>query len=278
MELYFLFWNSYVGFLTCMANSFWNHVIQFSSRQMDFQDIYSNLWKVKIFIGNIYSLKSNTYFWGTVMFVQDGFLYLIVTRHNLTVVQACLCSRHCTLTTCSIAAGPPCRPRPSWRCPSFSVAPRTPTCRPPACLRPARPRRGRGPAPPSWTFRSCGVAAAAYQTISDPENSTGLGRWLLSVSNLHCFQYVSLNAGTDPDPGSQINADPWGSGSWWSHRYSEVEILQLKIYLRYVGTRFQNMPKKRYKSFFFFCHLLFFFFQFNFYWIEIRIQESLLNS
>ncbi len=29
--------------------------------------------------------KSNTYFWGTVMFVQDGFLYLIVTRHKLTV-------------------------------------------------------------------------------------------------------------------------------------------------------------------------------------------------
>ena len=68
-----------------VANSFWNHVIQISSRQMYFQDIYSNLWKVKVFSGNIYSLKSNTYFWGTVMFVQDGFLYLIVTRHKLTV-------------------------------------------------------------------------------------------------------------------------------------------------------------------------------------------------
>ena len=68
-----------------VANSFWNHVIQISSRQMYFQDIYSNLWKVKVFIGNMYSLKSNTYFWGTVTFVQDGFLYLIVTKHKLTV-------------------------------------------------------------------------------------------------------------------------------------------------------------------------------------------------
>ncbi len=68
-----------------VANSFWTYVIQISSRQMYFQDINSNLWKVKVFIGNIYSLKSNTYFWGTVMFVQDGFLYLIVTKHKLTV-------------------------------------------------------------------------------------------------------------------------------------------------------------------------------------------------
>ena len=68
-----------------VANSFWNHVIQISSRQMHFQDIYFNLWKVKVLIGNIYSLKWNTYFCGTVMFVQDGFLYLIVTKHKLTV-------------------------------------------------------------------------------------------------------------------------------------------------------------------------------------------------
>ncbi len=66
-----------------MANSFWNHVIQISSKQMYFQDIYFNLWKVKIFSGNIYSLKSNKYFWGTVMFVQDGFLYLIVTKAQI---------------------------------------------------------------------------------------------------------------------------------------------------------------------------------------------------
>jgi hypothetical protein len=70
-----------------VANSFWNHVIKISSRQMYFQDIYSNLWKVKVFIGNIYSLKSNTYFWRTVMFVLDGFLYLIVTKHKLTVCK-----------------------------------------------------------------------------------------------------------------------------------------------------------------------------------------------
>ncbi len=68
-----------------VANSFWKHVIQILSRQMYFQDIYSNLWKLKVFSGNIYSLKSNTYFWGTVMLVQDGFLYLIVARHKLTV-------------------------------------------------------------------------------------------------------------------------------------------------------------------------------------------------
>ncbi len=68
-----------------VANSFWNHVIQILSRQMYFQDIYSNLRKVKVFSGNFYSLKSNTYFWGTVMFVLDGFLNLIVTRHKLTV-------------------------------------------------------------------------------------------------------------------------------------------------------------------------------------------------
>ncbi len=68
-----------------VANSFWNHVIQISSRQMYFQDIYSNLWKVTVFIGNIYSWKSNTYYRGTVMFVQDGFLYLIVTKYKLTV-------------------------------------------------------------------------------------------------------------------------------------------------------------------------------------------------
>ncbi len=68
-----------------VANSFWIHVIQISSRQMYFQDIFSNLWKVKVFFGNRYSLKSNTYFWGTAMLVQDGFLYLIVTKHKLTV-------------------------------------------------------------------------------------------------------------------------------------------------------------------------------------------------
>ncbi len=69
-----------------VANSFWNHVIRISSGQMYFQDIYSNLWKVKVFSGNIYSLKSNTYFWGTFLLVQDGFWYLIVTRHKLTVL------------------------------------------------------------------------------------------------------------------------------------------------------------------------------------------------
>ncbi len=41
-----------------VANSVWNHVIQISSIQMYFQDIYSNLWKVKLFSGNIHCKKS----------------------------------------------------------------------------------------------------------------------------------------------------------------------------------------------------------------------------
>ncbi len=67
-----------------MANSFWNQWSKFQVDRCNFR-IYSNLWKIYIFSGNIYSLKSNTYFWGTVMFVQYVFLYLIVTRHKLTV-------------------------------------------------------------------------------------------------------------------------------------------------------------------------------------------------
>ncbi len=35
---------------------FWNHEIQISIRLMNFQDIYSHLWKVQIFSGNIYTL------------------------------------------------------------------------------------------------------------------------------------------------------------------------------------------------------------------------------
>jgi hypothetical protein len=55
-----------------IANSFWDLVIKISIRQMYFLDIYSNLWKVKLWRG-------------TAMYFQDGFLYLIVTRHKLTV-------------------------------------------------------------------------------------------------------------------------------------------------------------------------------------------------
>jgi hypothetical protein len=39
-----------------MASSFWNHVIQISMRQVHYQDIYSQLWIVKIFTDNIYFL------------------------------------------------------------------------------------------------------------------------------------------------------------------------------------------------------------------------------
>ncbi len=53
-----------------MASSFWNHVIQISVRQAYFHDIYSQLWIVKIFTENIYFLSSNTYFWGTIVYLQ----------------------------------------------------------------------------------------------------------------------------------------------------------------------------------------------------------------
>ncbi len=46
---------------------------------------------------HIFSLKSNTYFWWTVMFVQDVFLYLIVTRNKLTVYIAA--ARQCLFLT-----------------------------------------------------------------------------------------------------------------------------------------------------------------------------------
>ncbi len=52
--LYFYFLNFICGIWNWgMANSFWNHVIQISIRQVYFQDIYSQLWIVKIFIETI---------------------------------------------------------------------------------------------------------------------------------------------------------------------------------------------------------------------------------
>ncbi len=45
-----------------LAYSFWDHVILISFRAMNFQDIVSLPWKVKILFGNIYSLYSNSYF------------------------------------------------------------------------------------------------------------------------------------------------------------------------------------------------------------------------
>ncbi len=63
-----------------MASSFWNHVIQISFIQVHFQDIYSQLWIVKTFTEHIYLVWSNTYFWETVVYLQYGFLYLILIR------------------------------------------------------------------------------------------------------------------------------------------------------------------------------------------------------
>jgi hypothetical protein len=51
------FWDFICGIWNSgLASSFWNHVIQISSRQVHFQDKYSQLWIVKIFTENIYFL------------------------------------------------------------------------------------------------------------------------------------------------------------------------------------------------------------------------------
>ncbi len=55
LKYIFSFWHSYVEFRTeVWLLPFWNNVIQISIRQMNFQDIYSLLWIVQIFNGNIY--------------------------------------------------------------------------------------------------------------------------------------------------------------------------------------------------------------------------------
>jgi hypothetical protein len=51
---------------------------------MNFQDLFSQLNKVMIFLGIVYSLKIKPFFQGKVMYVQYGFLYLILTRHKFT--------------------------------------------------------------------------------------------------------------------------------------------------------------------------------------------------
>ena len=51
-----------------LAKSLWDHVIQIMLREINFKETYSQLRKVKKF-GNSYSLKSNSYFLGTVMYV-----------------------------------------------------------------------------------------------------------------------------------------------------------------------------------------------------------------
>jgi hypothetical protein len=55
-----------------LANSYRDHVIQISKKKCSI-------------CRNIHSLWSNTYFRGTFMYVQYGFLYLILTRPKLTV-------------------------------------------------------------------------------------------------------------------------------------------------------------------------------------------------
>ncbi len=51
--------NVYTVFGICdwgLANSFWDHVIQISIRQINFHHIFFQQWKVKIWCGNIHSL------------------------------------------------------------------------------------------------------------------------------------------------------------------------------------------------------------------------------
>ncbi len=49
--LYFYFFNFICGIWNWgMASSFWNHVIQTSIRQVQFQDIYSQMWIVKTLV------------------------------------------------------------------------------------------------------------------------------------------------------------------------------------------------------------------------------------
>ncbi len=78
--------------------------------------------KSKIFFGNIYSLKSKSYFQGTLMYFQYGFLYLILTRKKFTVSSpfhryryfvASYSHYYCHCTTCSLPSmNPPFLPPP----------------------------------------------------------------------------------------------------------------------------------------------------------------------
>ena len=67
---------------------------------MNFQNIFSQLWKVKIFCGIIDPLWPNTYFRGTVMYVQYRFLTLILTRPNLPVYLELQMSISLCVATC----------------------------------------------------------------------------------------------------------------------------------------------------------------------------------
>ncbi len=50
-----------------MANNFWDYVSQMSFIVINFHLIFSQkLWKVKFFFANIYSIRSNSWFRGTV--------------------------------------------------------------------------------------------------------------------------------------------------------------------------------------------------------------------
>ncbi len=86
-----------------LADSFWDHIIQISKRVMNFHDIYSQPWKVKIQV-TIYFLSSNSYFRGVVTDVLYGFIYDTdqAKIYSLHVPAACLEARR------------PRRPTSSW--------------------------------------------------------------------------------------------------------------------------------------------------------------------
>ncbi len=62
-----------------LANSFW---VQISIREMNFQYSFPNYGKLN-FEEIFTPCKSNTYFQGTLMYVQYGFLCLILSRPSL---------------------------------------------------------------------------------------------------------------------------------------------------------------------------------------------------
>ncbi len=70
-----------------LATSFWDHVIKSLIRQMNFQYIFSQLWKVKIFCGNIHSLKSKTYFRGR----QKPFVVAFIPYYQILIFEEQLC-------------------------------------------------------------------------------------------------------------------------------------------------------------------------------------------
>ncbi len=114
----------------CLANSFRDHI---KPRVINFfGNMFPTVKTVKILFWNIYSLKSNCYFQGTVMSVQCGFLFLILPRHSVEVSGGC-----CGVRTISAPS--------SGKWPSVSTCMRKPLRipTPPPLFPPTRRKTGR---------------------------------------------------------------------------------------------------------------------------------------